>query len=67
MFYLFERYIGLKRHQKGDYTTYSSVRFAGRLALLLGLAWNGHAALSRLAKRPAKRTLEYVQSSFLGS
>jgi len=79
-------------HQMNDHATHPSARFAGSLALLLRLAWNGHAALSplqgasalaradrsaggqhavrnpcyTLARQPAKRALEYVQSPFLG-
>jgi hypothetical protein len=64
--YLFEGYCGSMLHQMGDHATHPIARFASPLALLLRLAWNGHAALSRLARRPAKRTLGYVQSPFLG-
>jgi hypothetical protein len=35
-------------HQMGEHATHPSARFSGRLALLLRLAWNGHAALSPL-------------------
>jgi hypothetical protein len=53
-------------HQKGDHATHSIVRPPSRLALLLLLAWNGHAASSRLASRLSRRTLERVQLPFLG-
>jgi hypothetical protein len=66
MSYLLEGYCGLKHHQMGEHATHPIARFSGRLALLLRLAWNGHAALSRLATLPEKRTLGYVQSPFLG-
>jgi hypothetical protein len=66
MFYLFEGYCGFMLHQMGEHATHPIARFSGPLALLLRLAWNGHAALSRLASRPEKRTLGYVQSPFLG-
>gem|GEM_PF-1063128 len=48
MSYLFERYSSLMRHQMGEHATHPIARFASPLALLLGLAWNGHAALSPL-------------------
>ena len=63
--YLLEGYRSLKHHQMGEHATYPIARFSSRLALLLLLAWDGHAASSRLAKRPEKRTLRYVQSPFL--
>ena len=66
MSYLFERYSSLMLHQMGEHATHPIARFSGPLASLLRLAWNGHAALSRLARRPEKRTLGYVQSPFLG-
>ena len=66
MSYLFERYSSLMHHQMGEHATHPIARFAGCLTLLLRLTWNGHAALSRLAIQPAKRTLGYVQSPFLG-
>jgi hypothetical protein len=59
--YLFEGYCGLKHHQMGEHATHPIARFASPLALLLRLAWNSHAALSRLAIGPAKRTLGRVQ------
>jgi len=64
--YLLEGYCGLMLHQMGEHATHPIARFAGCLTLLLRLTWNGHAALSRLAIQPAKRTLGYVQSPFLG-
>ena len=63
---LFERYSDLMLHRKRDHATHPIARFAGCLALLLRLAWNGHAALSRLARWSEKRTLGHVQSPFLG-
>ncbi len=54
------------RHLLGEHATHPIARFSGRLALLLLLAWDGHAASSRLAKRPEKRTLGRVQPPFLG-
>jgi len=53
-------------HQTGDHATHPIAHFSGRLALLLLLAWGGHAASSRLASRPEKRTLGRVQLPFLG-
>ena len=54
-------------HLMGEHATHPIARFFGRLALLLLLAWDGHAASSRLAKPPKKRTLGCVQLPFLGS
>ena len=51
-------------HQTGECATHSIARFLDHLALLLLLAWEGHAASSRLAKRSKKRTLECVQLQF---
>ena len=53
-------------HQMGERATHPIARFFGRFALLLLLAWDGHAASSRLAKPPKKRTLGCVQLPFLG-
>ena len=53
-------------HQSNDHATRPIAHFSGRPALLLLLAWNGHAASSCLAGRPEKRTLGRVQSPFLG-
>jgi hypothetical protein len=53
-------------HQSGEHATYPIAHFSSRPALLLLLAWNGHAASSRLAERLEKRTLGHVQSPFLG-
>jgi len=53
-------------HQKGEHATHPIARFPGYRALLLRLAWNGHAALSRLARQPGKRTLGCVQLRNLG-
>lgn len=44
-------------HPMGEYATHSIARFLDHSALLLLLAWNSHAASSRLAERPKKRTL----------
>ena len=54
-------------HQMGESATHSIARFLDHWALLLLLAWNSHAASSRLAQRPKKRTLECVQLRFLGN
>jgi hypothetical protein len=48
MSYLFELYSSLMFHQMGEHATHPIARFSGRQALLLRLAWNGHAALSPL-------------------
>ena len=53
-------------HQKGEHATHPIVRFSGRLESLLRLVWNDHAALSRLATQPEKRTLGRVQLRNLG-
>ena len=53
-------------HQMGERATHPIARFLDHPALLLLLAWNGHAASSRLAGRPKKRTHECVQLLFLG-
>ena len=53
-------------HQMGEYATHPIVRFSARLALLLLLAWECHAASSRLASQSEKRTLGRVQLPFLG-
>jgi hypothetical protein len=66
MSYLFEGSPSLMLHQIRGPATYPIARFVSPLALLLRLAWNGHAALSRLARGLTKRTLGYVQSPFLG-
>ena len=46
--------------------THPIERIFGRPALLLLLAWNDHAASSRLADQPKMRTLECVQLPFPG-
>ncbi len=56
----------LSIHLMGESATHPIARFSGRLALLLLLAGNGHAASSRLASQPEKRTLGRVQLRFLG-
>jgi hypothetical protein len=61
-----EPYCRLTGHRKGERATHPIARFLSRLALLLRLAWNGHAALSRLARRLKKRTLGRVQLRNLG-
>ena len=61
-----EHYCLFTVHQFSKHATYPIAHFLGRPALLLLLAWNGHAASSRLAGRPKKRTLGHVQSPFLG-
>jgi len=66
MSYCFERYSCLELHQKGNHATHPIARFPGSRASLLRLAWNGHAALSRLARQPGKRTLGCVQLRNLG-
>jgi hypothetical protein len=53
-------------HQLGEDATHPIARFLGCPALLLLLAWESHAASSRLAGQPKKRTLGCVQSPFLG-
>ena len=53
-------------HRMGERATHSIARFLDHWALLLHLAWNSHAASSRLAQRLKKRTLEYVHPRFLG-
>ena len=63
---LFERYRILGVHPKGDHATRPIARFVSRLALLLLVAWNGHAASSRLAEQLKKRTLGRVQLRNLG-
>jgi hypothetical protein len=50
----------------GDVATHPIARRAGRLAVLLLVAGDYPAASSRLAIRPARRTLEHVQPPFLG-
>ena len=50
----------------GETATHPIAPFLGCLALLLLLVWDGHAASSRLAKQPKKRTLGCVQLRFLG-
>ena len=57
--FLLERYNCFLHHQMGDHATRSIARLLSPLALLL-LAWNGHAASSRLASRLSNRTLEHV-------
>ena len=42
-------------HQMGERATHPIAHFFGRLALLLLLAWDGHAASSRLMKQLAVR------------
>jgi hypothetical protein len=66
MSYLFERYSSLMLLQMGDHATYTIARFSSCPALLLLLAWNGHAASSCLAGQLEKRTLVHAQSPFLG-
>ena len=53
-------------HWMGERATHSIARILARPALLLLLAWNDHAASSRLADQPKIRTLECVQLPFLG-
>ncbi len=53
-------------HPLGETATRPSVRCLGHWPLLLLLAWDGHAASSRLAQRPKQRTLGRVQLRFLG-
>ena len=50
----------------GEYATHPIARFSVRLALLLLLAWECHAASSRLASQSEKRTLGRVQLPFPG-
>jgi len=61
-----EHFLFFERHQKGEHATHPIARFPGCRALLLRLAWNGHAALSRLARQPGKRTFGRVQLRNLG-
>ena len=53
-------------HQMGEHATHPIARFLGRWSLLLFLAWDDHAASSRLAQQPKKRTLGCVQLPNLG-
>lgn len=53
-------------HLKGEAATYPQATLAGRLALLLLVAGNDHAASSRLATHPARVTCRHVQMRFLG-
>ena len=53
-------------HPMGEYATHPIARFSDRLALLLLLAGECHAASSRLASQSKKRTLGRVQLPFLG-
>ncbi len=53
-------------HLMGESATHPIARFLDCLALLLLLAWDGHAASSRLAKQSKKHTLGCVQLRFLG-
>ena len=53
-------------HLKGEAATYSQVTLAGRLALLLLVAGNDHAASSRLARHPANHAHGLDQLRFLG-
>ena len=50
----------------GENATHPIARFSDCLALLLLLAWECHAASSRLASQSEKRTLGRVQLPFLG-
>jgi len=52
-----EQVIFLGLHQIAENATHPIAHFSGCRALLLRLAWNGHAASSRLAQQPEKRTL----------
>ena len=53
-------------HPMGENATHPIARFSDRLALLLLLAGECHAASSRLASQSEKRTLGHVQLPFLG-
>ena len=53
-------------HPMGEYATHPIARFSARLAWLLLLAGECHAASSRLASQAEKRTLGRVQLPFLG-
>ncbi|MDV3243288.1 MAG: hypothetical protein LOY00_16210, partial [Methylocaldum sp.] len=53
-------------HLLGEAATHPIARRAGHLAALLLLAGDYPAAASRLASRPARRTLRHVQLPFLG-
>jgi hypothetical protein len=53
-------------HPLGDPAPHPIARLARRLAALLLLAGNDHAASSRLARQRAKRTLGCGQLRFLG-
>ena len=53
-------------HQKCKHATYPIAQFLSLPALLLLLAWNGHAASSRLTERLKNRTLRHVQLRNLG-
>ena len=57
----------LNAYQKGESATYPQAALARRLALLLLIAGNDHAASSRLARHRARTTCGYVQLRFLGS
>ncbi|MBP8867216.1 MAG: hypothetical protein KBG62_03845 [Propionivibrio sp.] len=53
--------------QKGESATYPQAALARRLALLLLIAGNDHAASSRLARHRARTPCGHVQLRFLGS
>jgi hypothetical protein len=53
-------------HPMGESATHPIAHVLTRLALLLLLAWNDHAASSRLAIRVKTRPLGRVQLRFLG-
>ena len=53
-------------HQLGERATHPIAHVLTRPVLLLLLAWNGHAASSRLAGQAKTRTLGRVQLRFLG-
>ena len=62
-----EFYDVLNTHQKGESATYPQAALARRLALLLLIAGNDHAASSRLARHHASTPCGHVQLRFLGS
>ncbi|MES2355193.1 MAG: tol-pal system protein YbgF [Pseudomonadota bacterium] len=62
-----EHFRSFKIRRIGEHATRPIARFPGCLTSLLLLAWNGHAASSRLVMQPGKRTLTRVQLRNLGS
>ena len=61
-----ERIAFVSGHLMGEPAARSIARPGRRLAVLLLLAGNGHAASSRLARQRPERTLDRAQLRFLG-